>query len=113
MKRINTFLTILFISLLSSPSWSETIDDLVERNGIYYKKFTDVPFTGAETTVAQYVAIVNAAGIAGVTAAGIAANELKKARPIKAMQNAAKWIKKGVKNKIQTGNRKGITKKKK
>jgi hypothetical protein len=51
--------------------------------------------------------------IAGVTAAGIAANELKKARPIKAMQNAAKWIKKGVKNKIQTGNRKGITKKKK
>jgi len=32
---------------------------------------TDVPFTGAETTVAQYVAIVNAAGIAGVTAAQV------------------------------------------
>ena len=30
---------------------------------------TDVPFTGTETTTAQYVAIVNAAGIAGVTAA--------------------------------------------
>ena len=23
-----------------------TIDDLVERDGLYYKKFTDVPFTG-------------------------------------------------------------------
>jgi hypothetical protein len=32
---------------------------------------TDVPFTGAETTIAQYVAIVNAAGIAGVTAAQV------------------------------------------
>ena len=46
MKQINTFLIILFISLLSSPSWSETMDDLVERNGLYYKQFTDVPFTG-------------------------------------------------------------------
>ena len=26
-----------------------TIDDLVEREGIYYKKFTDVPFTGKVT----------------------------------------------------------------
>ena len=23
-----------------------TMDDLVERDGLYYKKFTDVPFTG-------------------------------------------------------------------
>ena len=39
---------IFFISLLSSPSWSETVsrDDLVERNDLFYKKFTDVPFTG-------------------------------------------------------------------
>ena len=48
MKPIITLLTILFISFLSSPSWSETLtkDDLVHRNKLYYKKFTDVPFTG-------------------------------------------------------------------
>ena len=48
MKHITTLITILFISLISSPSWSETVswDDLVERNDLYYKKFTDVPFTG-------------------------------------------------------------------
>ncbi len=33
---------------MSSPSWSETItmDDLVERNNLYYKKFSFVPYTG-------------------------------------------------------------------
>ena len=49
MKPINTLLVLLFISLLSSPSWSETYDDLVEREGLWYKKFTDVPFTGEIT----------------------------------------------------------------
>jgi antitoxin component YwqK of YwqJK toxin-antitoxin module len=49
MKPINTLLALLFISLLSSPSWSVTIDDLVERNGLYYKKFTDVPFSAKVT----------------------------------------------------------------
>ena len=45
---IKTLVTILFVSLLSSPSWSEGIsfDDLFERGGLYYTKFTDVPFTG-------------------------------------------------------------------
>ena len=42
-------LTILFLSLLSSPSWSQTFDDLVERDGVYYKKFSDVPFSGKVT----------------------------------------------------------------
>ena len=28
---------------------SETMDDLVERNGLYYKKFSDTPFTGKIT----------------------------------------------------------------
>jgi hypothetical protein len=48
MKHITSLITILFISLLSSPSWSETVswDDLVERNDLFYEKFTDVPFTG-------------------------------------------------------------------
>ena len=42
-------LTILFLSLLSSPSWSETFDDLVQRDGVYYKKFSNVPFSGKIT----------------------------------------------------------------
>jgi len=43
-----TFFTILFC-LTSSVGWSETIDDLVKRDGLYYKKFSDVPFTGKIT----------------------------------------------------------------
>ena len=46
MKPIKTLLTILFVSLLSAPSWSVTLGDLVEREGLYYKQFTDIPFTG-------------------------------------------------------------------
>ena len=48
MKSLTILLTILFISLLSSPSWSETVswDDLVERDELYYKKFTNTPFNG-------------------------------------------------------------------
>ena len=42
-------ITILFLSLLSSPSWSETFDDLVQRDGVYYKKFSNVPFSGKIT----------------------------------------------------------------
>ena len=53
MKLIKTLLTILFISLLSSPSWSETLGDLVFRDGLYYEKFTDVPFTGKLTGRSQ------------------------------------------------------------
>ena len=40
---------ILFVSLLAAaPSWSEgtSLDDLVKRDGLFYKKFTEVPFTG-------------------------------------------------------------------
>ena len=41
---------LLIIVLLLSPSvvWSEDInlDDLIKRDGLYYEKFTDVPFTG-------------------------------------------------------------------
>jgi antitoxin component YwqK of YwqJK toxin-antitoxin module len=38
-------LTFLFPSLV----YGETMDDLVKREGIFYKKFTDVPFTGKVT----------------------------------------------------------------
>ena len=53
MKPIKTLITILFISLLSSPSWSATLGDLVERDGLYYEKFNDVPFTGKVTESEQ------------------------------------------------------------
>jgi hypothetical protein len=49
MKLFKTLLTILFISLLSSPSWSAEMGDLVARNGLWYKQFSDVPFTGKVT----------------------------------------------------------------
>ena len=43
---IKRLLSILILLSLSIPSFSETMDDLVERGALYYKKFTDVPFTG-------------------------------------------------------------------
>ena len=48
MKKITSITLIFFLSLLSFPSWSETLtmDDLVERDDLYYKRFTDIPFTG-------------------------------------------------------------------
>ena len=46
MKLIITLISIISITLLSSPIWSETIEDLVKRDGLFYKKFTNTPFTG-------------------------------------------------------------------
>lgn len=37
---------LVLMSLVSSPSWGLTLNDLVETNGLYYQKFTNVPFTG-------------------------------------------------------------------
>ena len=37
---------LVLMSLVPFPSWGSTMDDLVERDDLYYKKFTDVPFTG-------------------------------------------------------------------
>ena len=39
-------LVALLIILSTSMSWGLTMDDLVQREGLWYKKFTDVPFTG-------------------------------------------------------------------
>ena len=50
MKHILTsmvFVVLLFPSLALGEE--VTMDDLVEREGIWYKKFTDVPFTGKTT----------------------------------------------------------------
>ncbi|MFL2814746.1 MAG: hypothetical protein ACJ0BU_08295 [Candidatus Puniceispirillales bacterium] len=61
MKKLTSIILILFLSLLSSPSWSENlvckytgficpeIDDLIELkeiDGVYFNKSTNVPFTG-------------------------------------------------------------------
>ena len=48
MKRILApilLLTLLFPAL----AFGVTVDDLVERGGLYYKKFSEVPFTGKVT----------------------------------------------------------------
>lgn len=37
---------LVLLSLVSFPSWGLSMDDLVQREGLYYEKFTDVPFTG-------------------------------------------------------------------
>ena len=37
---------LVLMSLASLPSWGLTQDDLVLRAGLYYKKFTAIPFTG-------------------------------------------------------------------
>ena len=52
MKRILTpilLLTLLFPAL----AFGETMKDLVEREGVFYKKFTEVPFTGKVTGKTQ------------------------------------------------------------
>ena len=43
--RFNFPLLIVLLSL-SFPSFGQTFDDLIERDGLYYEKFTDVPFSG-------------------------------------------------------------------
>ena len=48
MKLLITFFTVLFC-LTSSVGWSFEFKDLIERNGVYYKKLSDVPFTGEVT----------------------------------------------------------------
>ena len=37
---------LVLMSLVSFPSWGLSMDDLVEREGLYFQKFTDIPFTG-------------------------------------------------------------------
>ena len=39
--------------LLPITTFGETMDDLVKRDGLYFKKFTDVPFTGNLTGKTQ------------------------------------------------------------
>ena len=43
-----TLLTLCLI-LFALLSWGEIMDDLVERDGLFYKKFIQTPFTGEIT----------------------------------------------------------------
>ena len=52
MKLITRILLPLCL-LLPITTLGETMDDLVERDGLYYKNFTDVPFTGNLTGKTQ------------------------------------------------------------
>lgn len=36
----------ILLSLVSLPSWSLSIDDLVGRDGVAYEKFSNIPFNG-------------------------------------------------------------------
>ena len=47
-KTLITFFTVLFC-LTSSVGWSLEYKDLVKRDGIFYNKFSDVPFSGKTT----------------------------------------------------------------
>ena len=40
---------VLLVLLFPSLALGETMDDLVETNGLYFKKFTEVPFDGTVT----------------------------------------------------------------
>ena len=46
---IHILAPILALFLFPSVAFGETMDDLVITNGLYYKKFTDIPFTGKIT----------------------------------------------------------------
>ena len=37
---------LVLMPLVSFPSWDLTMDDLVQRDGLYHEKVTDMPFTG-------------------------------------------------------------------
>ena len=41
-----TLLITFFLGGIVSISKSETIDDLVQREGMFYLKFSDMPFSG-------------------------------------------------------------------
>jgi antitoxin component YwqK of YwqJK toxin-antitoxin module len=46
MKKLLLIITLILPLLLSSESWAIEYYDLIEREGLKYAPFTDVPFTG-------------------------------------------------------------------
>ena len=54
-NEIMKHLLIIFSLLLTSISWSKNVDwnDLIKRDGLWYDKFTNEPFTGNSTGLKQ------------------------------------------------------------
>ena len=50
----NLFLTLVLL-IFCTPSWSESVPsyEMIQRDGLWYKKFTNTPFTGTITGVTQ------------------------------------------------------------
>ena len=44
----------VLLCLSASVVWSETMDDLVKRNGVYYKKFSNIPFSGTVKSIVDH-----------------------------------------------------------
>ena len=54
MRHILTSVVLVVLLFPALAVWETvTMDDLVERDGLYYKKFTNVPFTGDVTGKSQ------------------------------------------------------------
>jgi antitoxin component YwqK of YwqJK toxin-antitoxin module len=53
MKKLTLSILTCLIFLTPNVVLSETFSDLVKREGLYYKKFTEVPFTGKITGILQ------------------------------------------------------------
>ena len=54
-NEIMKHLLIIFSLLITSISWSKNVDwnDLIKRDGLWYEKFTNEPFTGNSTGLKQ------------------------------------------------------------
>jgi len=52
MKTLFT-IPLILMSLVSFPSWGETIDDIVLRDGLIYAKYSETPFSGNISGIAN------------------------------------------------------------
>ena len=53
MRKLSLTLLTCLLFLLPNVVLSETMDDLVVRDGLFYKKFSQVPFSGKTTGLEQ------------------------------------------------------------
>ena len=101
------------------PSQSYNKKTNLKKLGNSLKGAAKVGLTAAAAVSSgAFVPIATAAGYSALAAGGVLTakgvnnklQKLKKAKPGKAIRKAGNWVMKGVKNKIQTGNRKGRSK---
>ena len=101
------------------PSQSYNKKTNLKKLGNSLKGAAKVGLTAAAAVSSgAFVPIATAAGYSALAAGGVLTakgvnnklQKLKKAKPGKAIRKAGNWVMRGVKNKIQTGNRKGRSK---